>query len=315
MGGVEGGRPSPAPGRARSSWLRAARSAARKWVAEAWLGRPKREPQAAPAGPRSAARSSARRRGRRSPAAGRSGQPGPSRLPLQRPSSPPRCRSGYVSWGPLPNHSSSSRPAVVSRTVPDPGDVRQLRRDLDLLVDPDRRRPASGRQALLVGHADAGRGRDRCSGRRSSPPSRSIDSSVRRSSRSRPHAAQRAAIPPIRSLSVGARHRLSVGRGGQQRMDQEARAVDLDLGRRSRSWPPAGRRLRRRLAAPSGELRRRRPRSRPVPRPGRPRGPEAEGQPGLARRPGGRRPASRAGSRAAAAPGPIGGQLEVARTR
>ncbi len=210
-------------------------------------------------------RASGRRRGRRSPAAGCTGRTG------RRPSSA-SARAGRRADGPdrsraarVPNHSSRSRPAASSRTVPTRGEVGQLGRD-------DRRspRPRSPRRRAPC---DAPRARRAMTGAR---PVLATDDGRRALPihRQRDCGAEPVDAPggpavghPADPVVVGRRApEREPGRGGEQRVDEPTVAVELRghgrrrlrPGRAPSATPP--RPARRRAAT-----RARRPRSRPAP--------------------------------------------------
>ena len=127
-----------------------------------------------------------------------------------------------------------------------------------------------------------------------------------------PSATHRAPIPPIRSLSVGARHRLSVGGAASERMDEQAGGVELDrrpgvgpagsTGSGGRRAGCAGRRELGRADLEAGR------------RPGQlDRGHEAQRQPGVLPRRKARRSASPAQATVCARARPDRRQIELAR--
>ena len=93
-------------------------------------------------------------------------------LEPQRPTAPPRHRSGYVSCGPRPNHSKRSRPGTTSSTVPTWRDR------------PARRGSTPPRRGLrhLPGRSAAARAGSRCRRRCGSHPERSSTHRPARSS-------------------------------------------------------------------------------------------------------------------------------------
>ena len=122
-------RSSPRHGITSMSWVAAARSAARTWVADTCPGRSRSIRRPAPDAPE--------RRSQRTSAwppfsCGRTYATSCSvTVDVQRPTRPERRRSGYVSCGPVPNHSRSSRPGTDLEDRPDPREVVEHSRDLD----------------------------------------------------------------------------------------------------------------------------------------------------------------------------------------
>ena len=172
---------------------------------------------------------------------------------------PLRLRSGYVSCGPVPNQRERLEARHGLEDDPDAGEIVELGRDVDGLLDRRGRRSRAGGPCARGG-PDAGRGRDLVDDpRRSRLRARATS---RRSRRSRPRPpTSAAAIPPIRSLSVGARQRVRAGGAARSGWDDPSLVVDdgraraVDRGPRSPRVPSAVR------SAPGAP----RPRSRPVP--------------------------------------------------
>ena len=109
-----------ATGTTSMSWVAAARSAARRWVTETWRGWSSSIRRPRPS--RRAARASGRRRGRRSPAGGRTGRTGRRR-------STPRRRPARRASGPGTSRAARSRTSAAARARahledgPDAGEV------------------------------------------------------------------------------------------------------------------------------------------------------------------------------------------------
>ena len=211
MGGVEC---TMVSGRATSSTscVAVARSPARKCVAETCARHV--ELDAEPASRRRRASSSQRTPVRPPVSCGRMyGNAWSATVDRHRPTRPPRWRSGYVSCGPLAEPARAcSRPGDELEHRPDARQVGQLGRELDRLVDTDRRRPRA--RVRRCSCADLG---SRIAGRELADDGRARPVAIdrverRRSRRSTPQPLHRsAASPAIRSLSVGARHRASGG--------------------------------------------------------------------------------------------------------
>ena len=255
-----------ATGTRSMSWSAAARSAARKWVTETWRGVVELDPEAGP-GARRRARASGRRRGRRSPAGGRTGRTGRSR-------STPRCRRGRRARGP-----------GRSRCGPDPNQRRSSASGTTSSTVPTRARSvsASGSVARL-GHRDAAIGKRRV-GRlvRDHVPGRGDVLAAYDRRRAIVLDADEPSLEPIDAelgpalghpadpVVVGRRSPQREGRRrGQQRVDEAAVRVERDRARRDRG--PRGHRRdggARRLSRPAAAGRR--PRSRPAPTAARPR--------------------------------------------
>ena len=222
------GRPSRRRGTSSTSWVAAARSAARRWVAETWRGSVELDPQAA-------CRAASRqlepadvgvaavllRPDVRDVLVGR-------RSTRQRPTSPPRFRSGYVSCGPAPNQRNALEPAAtVSRTVPTRG--RSASSSGMSTVSSTAMPPSASGRYTLPRAATTIPPRSRTRSGRRSRRRRARSPTRRRSSRSRP-----AAPPSGRPCRRSGRCRSAratatrVGGGGEERVDEAAVGVELD---------------------------------------------------------------------------------------
>ncbi len=136
-------------------------------------------------------------------------------------------RSGYVSWGPAPNQVTRSRPGAASSTVPTRGRSSSVVGDLRELLDPDaatrQRRVASSRGAPR----HPSRSPPRCAPRRRRRPTARCPRGAAPASRG-PCCSHAAPMPPMRSLSVGARNRASVGATDSSGWTSRPCGIELD---------------------------------------------------------------------------------------
>ena len=240
-------------GTSSTSWVAAARSAARKCVAETWRGRSSVDPQPAPASVASA-RASGRRRGRRSPAAGCTGRA--ARLTVDAP--------------------ATDEPAALAvriglvRAGPEPLELLEPGHDLEHGADPRagrRGRPGCS-TASSTRIAAAGRPADRCSWPMTRPmPARRVSLRTIVVARRLRSIADEPPLEPVEPQAAqrpaDAADPVVVGRGAPQRqasggrpaaVDEQPVVVDVDRRRGAGDRLPAVAAARRLVA--DGELRR-----------------------------------------------------------